>query len=76
MVSIETWRCAIGINNLRVGNHEFKIVYMKNHIASTSKLLQSSLAGYIPSAKLIFILLVIGCVEINPGPWSRRQNGM
>ena len=75
MVSIESWRCAIGINNLRTRNHEFRIVHTKSHIASCSTFLQSPLKTTILPAKLICILLVIGCVEINPGPLNQKNNG-
>ena len=76
MVSIEAWRCSIGTHNLRARNHEFRDNYESNDIVTGSILLRSSLSNSIMSVKLICMLLMIGCIEMNPGPVSGRAEGI
>ena len=76
MISIEAWRCSIGFHNSFSGRHVFKQDNSsKNGIATGATFLRSSLGSTFISAKLIGILLVIGCVESNPGPYNGREEG-
>ena len=76
MISIEAWRCSIGSHNSLNGKHVFKHDNSsKPGIATGATFLRSSLGSAFMSAILIAILLVIGCVEINPGPKDGRKEG-
>jgi len=59
--SIEQWRATIGLWS---GGRPRKFVTSQNHIAQTS-----DQVGYKYIRFLVLVsLLVIGCVELNPGP--------
>ena len=69
MITIEAWRCSIGFHNCFTGRHVFREENSSyNGIATGARFLRSSLGSTLISAKLIFILLLIGGVETNPGP--------
>jgi uncharacterized membrane protein len=59
--SIEQWRATIGQWS---GGRQHKCVTLQHHIAQTSNRI-----GYMQIKFLVLVsLLVIGCVELNPGP--------
>ncbi len=74
MITIEAWRSSIGAYNgfkIRSAN---KINKAKN-MANAATLTSSALVVTALSAKLIGILLMIGCVEANPGPIGSTNEG-
>ena len=76
MVSTDAWRCCIGLHNIFSGRHVFKQVKpAKGGIATGATFLRSSMGSTFKTAKLIAILLLIGCVESNPGPNSGGADG-
>ena len=59
--SVEQWRATIGQWS---GGRQRKAVTLQHHIAQTSNHI-----GYMQVRFLVLVsLLVIGCVELNPGP--------
>ena len=59
--SVEQWRATIG---QWCGGRQRKFVTVQHHIAQTSNHI-----GYMEVKYLVLVsLLVIGCVELNPGP--------
>ena len=76
MISIEAWRSCIGCHNIFSGRHVFKQDKpAKGGIATGAIFLRSSMGSTFKTAKLIGILLLIGCVESNPGPNSGGADG-
>ena len=76
MISIEAWRCSIGCHNISSGHHTFteeKKVSDAN--ATQITFVRSSMGLSLRPAKLLAILLLIGCVESNPGPDHGEAEG-
>ena len=68
MISIESWRCSIGCHNIFTGFHAFKQANPSNDGIATVAIILEKSVGMPFSLKLIAIMLLIGCVESNPGP--------
>ncbi len=74
MITIEAWRSSIGTYNgfkIKSANKTNKAKIMANAATLTS----SALVVMALSAKLIALLLMIGCVESNPGPIGEANEG-
>ena len=75
MITIEAWRSSIGRHH-NTGVHGQKRLETSNSIASTAIIVGSAIRTTFVSAKLISILLLIGCVEPNPGPTHGDSQGI
>ena len=76
MISIEAWRCSIGRHVVDIGLHKFKEnTQLNNGIKIGANYVRSSMGSGLRSAKLIAILLLIGCIESNPGPTHDGAQG-
>ena len=76
MISIEAWRCSIGCHNSSSGRHTFNEGEPINDGISTgAHFIRSSMGSAIRPATLIVMLLLIGCVESNPGPTHGQAEG-
>jgi hypothetical protein len=64
--SIEQWRATIGHWS---GGRSRKCVTLQHHIAQTSNAIGYSYIRFL----VLVSLLVIGCVELNPGPDAVRH---
>ena len=76
MISIEAWRCSIGCHSITTGHHTFKKSEQNNDGISTgANYIRTSMGSAIRPATLIAMLLLIGCVESNPGPTQGQADG-
>ena len=76
MISIEAWRCSIGCHNILSGHHTFKEDRKVSDANATQiTFLRSSMGSLLRPANLLAILLLIGCVESNPGPNHGEAEG-
>ena len=75
MITIEAWRSSIGRHHV-TGVHGHKRIQTSNSIASTAIIVGLAIKTAFVSAKLISILLIIGCVESNPGPTHGDSQGI
>jgi hypothetical protein len=74
MITIQAWRSSIGAYNGFKMKSSSKVNKATN-FASDSTLAVSALIATLMSAKLIGTLLIIGCVEANPGPITGVNEG-
>ena len=76
MITIEAWRCSIGCHNIFSGHHTFKERGLNNDGISTgANYIRSSLGSTLRPVIVIAMLLLIGCVESNPGPTHGQAEG-
>ena len=74
MITTEAWRASIGShNNCRPSSLDYVIKAMD--AGNASKGFGLSLGCTVISAQLITILLIMGGIEANPGPFQRSATG-
>ena len=74
MITVQAWRSSIGAYNGFKMKSANKINKAQN-FASAATLSVSTLIATLMSAKLIGTLLMIACVETNPGPITGINEG-